>query len=406
MASAAPINHPLPQEGDRREDQWITSRNHRRMVAIAGGGPTGMALALALHHHGIPAEIFEARTQAEVRQDTRVLALSDGSRQILEWLNAWPQHAATSIQRIHISHRGALGRTLLRASEMDVQPLGWVLPAEELITTLEAAISHAGIVYHEQKKVGTPRVLSRDGLKPSGRAGDTPAFALTAWAEGTVHDTDPVHDVTAHDYAQHAVLCQAHTAQPHHHIAWERFTEEGPVALLPLGNAYAVVLTCAATDAARITALSDADFLALLQQRFGTRHRFTSVTPREHFPLGLRYRQQTVAERQVWLGNAAQTLHPVAGQGFNLALRDVWELARTLHHAPDLGCAQLLATYARHRQLDRRGAIGFTHALIRIFASTSPPVRHARGIGLLALDLFPSLKNFVARRMIFGARAW
>ncbi len=350
-----------------------------------------MALALALHHYGIPAEIFEARTHAEVRQDARVLALSDGSRQILEWLDAWPQHAATSIQRIHISHRGALGRTLLRASEMDVQSLGWVLPAEELITTLETAISHAGIVYHEQKKVG---------------AGKTADFALTAWAEGAVHDTDPVHDVTAHDYAQHAVLCQTHTAQPHHHIAWERFTEEGPVALLPLGNAYAVVLTCAATDAARITALSDADFLALLQQRFGARHRFTSVTPRENFPLGLRYRQQTVAERQVWLGNAAQTLHPVAGQGFNLALRDVWELARTLHHAPDPGSAHLLATYAKHRQLDRRGAIGFTHALIHIFASTFPPVRHVRGMGLLALDLFPSLKDFVARRMIFGARAW
>lgn len=391
IASAAPINPPLPREGDRGEGQLITPRKRRRMVAIAGGGPTGMALALALHHYGIPAEIFEARTHAEVRQDARVLALSDGSRQILEWLDAWPQHAATSIQRIHISHRGALGRTLLRASEMDVQSLGWVLPAEELITTLETAISHAGIVYHEQKKVG---------------AGKTADFALTAWAEGTVHDTDPVHDVTAHDYAQHAVLCQTHTAQPHHHIAWERFTEEGPVALLPLGNAYAVVLTCAATDAARITALSDADFLALLQQRFGARHRFTSVTPRENFPLGLRYRQQTVAERQVWLGNAAQTLHPVAGQGFNLALRDVWELARTLHHAPDPGSARLLATYAKHRQLDRRGAIGFTHALIHIFASTFPPVRHARGMGLLALDLFPPLKNFVARRMIFGARAW
>ncbi|MDO9449533.1 MAG: FAD-dependent monooxygenase, partial [Rugosibacter sp.] len=403
---ATPITPPPPWEEGREEGQLIAADNRRPSVAIVGGGPTGMALALALHHHGIVAEIFEARTRAEVRQDTRVLALSDGSRQILEWLGAWPQHAATSIQRIHISHRGVLGRTLLRASEMDVQSLGWVLPAEQLITTLETAINHAGIIYHEQKKVGTPRGLSRDGLKPAGRTGKTADFALTAWAEGTVHDTGPVHDITTHDYAQHAVLCQAHTAEPHHHIAWERFTEEGPVALLPLGHAYAVVLTCAAADAARITALSDTDFLVLLQQRFGTRHRFTSVTPRENFLLGLRYRQQIVGEHQVWLGNAAQTLHPVAGQGFNLALRDVWELARTLHHAPDPGSADRLATYARHRQLDRRGAIAFTHALINIFDSAFPPVRHARGAGLLALDLLPPLKNLVARRMIFGARAW
>ena len=395
MSSPAPgaalINHSLLRQGSQGKGPLLVTNNHRRRVAIVGGGPAGMALALAMHHHGIVAEIFEARTRAEVRQDTRVLALSDGSRQILEWLGAWPQHTATSIQRIHISHRGALGRTMLRASEIDVQSLGWVLPAEQLITTLDTAINHAGIIYHEQKKVG---------------AGDTAGFALTAWAEGTVHDADPVHDITAHDYAQHAVLCQVHTAEPHHHIAWERFTEEGPVALLPLGHAFAVVLTCAAADAARITALADADFLVLLQQRFGTRHRFTSVTPREHFPLGLRYRQQIVSERQVWLGNAAQTLHPVAGQGFNLALRDVWELARTLQNADDPGNADRLAAYAKHRQIDRRGAIGFTHALIPIFASTFPPVRHARGAGLLALDLFPALQKFVARRMIFGAHAW
>jgi 2-octaprenyl-6-methoxyphenol hydroxylase len=400
IPGATPVNQLLLQKDDKKKAPPTATTNPHRGVAIVGGGPTGMALALALHHHGIAAEIFEARTCAEVRQDTRILALSDGSRKILEWLGAWPQHAATSIQRIHISHHGALGRTLLHASEMNVQSLGWVLPAEQLITTLETAIHHAGIVYHEQEKVVTPRVI------PAGNTGKTADFALTAWAEGAVHEAGPAHDVTIHNYAQYAVLCQAHTAEPHHHIAWERFTEEGPVALLPLGDTYAVVLTCAATDVARITALSDADFLLLLQQRFGTRHKFTSVTPRENFPLSLRYREQTVAERQVWLGNAAQTLHPVAGQGFNLALRDIWELARTLCNAPDPGSADLLATYARHRQLDRHGAVGFTHVLITIFASTFSPIRHARGAGLLALDLFPPLKNFVARRMMYGNRAW
>jgi 2-octaprenyl-6-methoxyphenol hydroxylase len=380
----------------------VTGTADKRKVAIVGGGPAGMTLALALRHHGIAAEIFEARERAAVREDTRVLALSEGSRQILDWLGVWPHDAATPINTIHISHRGSFGRTVLHASELAVPALGWVLPATALIATLDAAVSAAGIAYHAQQKVGTPRVLSRDGLKPSGRAGGTAAFALTAWAEGAVHALD----ATTRDYGQHAVVCTVRTAQPHAGIAWERFTNEGPVALLPLGKDYAVVLTCAAGDAAHIVALDDANFLDLLQQRFGTRHRFISATVREHFPLTLRYRNKPVGDRQMWLGNAAQTLHPVAGQGFNLALRDVWDLAQTLHHATDPGSPEVLAAYARQRQPDRRGAIGFTNLLIDVFAAQSPLVQHARGAGLLALDLLPPLKNFVAQRMMFGARAW
>ncbi len=408
--------------------------DHTPKVAIIGGGPTGMALALALHAHGIAAEIFEARTRQEVAQDTRVLALSDGSRQILEWLNAWPSSAATAIGRIHISHQGGLGRTLLHASELKVPALGHVLPASDLINTLDAAVSAVGIAYFEQTFF--PR-----GAPPGNRPGIVGArktaleenatphqpYALTAWAEGAVKtaDTDTSADlpisalqthaktqpeIKTYDYAQHAIICQVHTVAPHHHMAWERFTEQGPVALLPLGlssgKAYAVVLTCPAADADRIAALPDAEFLALLQARFGTRHRFVSATPRDSFSLGLRYRQTTVGGRQVWLGNAAQTLHPVAGQGFNLALRDVWELARTLQHAADPGSTDILAAYAKRRALDRHGAMGFTHGLINIFSSASPIMRHARGAGLLALDLLPGLQRFVARRMMYGARAW
>lgn len=364
--------------------------NSHRSVAVVGGGPAGMAMALALHHHGITPEIFEARERAAALRDTRVLALADGSRQILDWLGVWPQNAATPINTIHISQRGSLGRTVLRAGELDVPALGWVLPAAELMAALDAAVTAAGIAYHEQQKV------MRSGTQGNGN------FALTAWAEGAVN-TDAA---TSRDYGQHAVLCNVHIAQPHGNVAWERFAREGPVALLPLGKDYAVVLTCAAADAPRIATLDNAAFLALLQQRFGTRHRFTAATPRETFPLALRYRNNPVGERQVWLGNAAQTLHPVAGQGFNLALRDVWELAQTLQHAADPGSPGVLAAYARGRQLDRRGAIGFTNLLIDVFAAQSPLMHPARGAGLLALDLLPPLKNFMARRMIFGARAW
>ncbi|MCF8175056.1 MAG: FAD-dependent monooxygenase [Burkholderiaceae bacterium] len=356
-------------------------------VAIVGGGPAGMALALALKLHGVSAELFEARERDAVRQDGRVLALSDGARQVLEWLGVWPALAATPIKTIHISQRGGFGRSCLRAAEHGLDALGWVLPAGDLIAALDTAVTAAAIAYRDKQKVG---------------AGDTASYALTAYAEGAV---DPDAGIVR-DYGQHAVLCSVSVAAPHRNVAWERFTSEGPVALLPLGERYSVVLTCADERVAEIRSMDDTAFLALLQQRFGTRHRFTAASPRSAYPLGLRYRQDPVGERQVWLGNAAQTLHPVAGQGFNLALRDIWELAQHLDGVADPGAPEVLAAYAQGRRVDRRGAIGFTNLLLDSFASDFGPLKHARGVGLLALDLMPSLRAFVAKRMIYGARAW
>jgi len=346
-----------------------------------------MALALALKLHGVTAEIFEARERAAVSRDARVLALSDGARQILDWLGVWSGLVATPIKTIHISQRGGFGRSCVRAGELDIEALGWVLAASDLIAALNKAVNAAGIVYRENMKVG---------------AGDTADFLLTVFAEGAV---DPGAG-TMRDYGQHAVSCSVSVAAPHNNVAWERFTSEGPVALLPLGERYAVILTCANEAVAEIKSLDDAAFLALLQQRFGTRHRFVEASARTAYPLSLRYRQDLVGERQVWLGNAAQTLHPVAGQGLNLALRDIWELAQQLATAIDPGAPDILAAYARGRQTDRRGAIIFTNLLIDGFASDFAPLKHARGAALLALDVLSPLKNFVARRMIYGARAW
>ncbi|MCX7164992.1 MAG: FAD-dependent monooxygenase [Rhodocyclales bacterium] len=373
----------------------MAAENSDRQVAIVGGGPAGMALALALKLHGVTAEIFEARERAAVRRDARVLALSDGARQILEWLGVWPELSATPIEAIHISQRGGFGRTLLRATELDLKTLGWVLPASELIAALDNAVNAAAIAYRENTRI------MRSGV-PGDGTGDTASFPLTAYAEGAVE----AGAGRMHDYGQHAVLCNVSVAEPHGNVAWERFTSEGPLALLPLGDRYAVVLTCADEVLAEVKSLDDAAFLGLLQQRFGTRHRFIATTPRTAYPLGLRYRPDPVGDRQVWLGNAAQTLHPVAGQGFNLALRDIWELAQALGGVADPGAPELLAAYARGRQADRRGAIGFTDLLIDGFASDFAPLKHVRGAGLLALDLLPPLRAFVAKRMIYGARAW
>ena len=355
------------------------------MVAIVGGGPAGMALALALHRHGVACEILDARPRGVAIADKRILALAHGARQILEGLGVWRTIPHTPITTIHVSHQGGLGRTKITAEDEGVPALGYVLAAGDLAAGLDAALAKTDIAFHDNTRIDAQ-----------------PDVPLTVWAEGAVDNDAAV----THDYGQHAVICTATADEPHGGRAWERFTPEGPIAALPRGKAYAVVLTCAAGDADDIAALDGAAFLALLQRRFGGRVRFTAAGERAVFPLGLRYRKSAVAARQVWIGNAAQTLHPVAGQGFNLALRDIFELARTLTDAADPGAPAVLARYDQVRRLDRRGAIGFTDTLVRLFSNDNPLLRHARGAGLLALDLLPPVRHFIARRMMFGARGW
>lgn len=355
-------------------------------VLIIGGGPAGMALALALHQRGVAARIVDARPRGAATSDTRILALAHGSRLILENLGVWGTIPYTPITTIHISHQGGLGRTRIQAAEESVPALGYVLAAGDLAAALDAAVAKHGITFDDNSVAPTPL----DGL-------------LTVHAEGRIEGDTGIRN---HDYGQHAVICTAHAASPHRGIAWERFTPAGPVALLPCQDAYAVVMTCPASASDHIATLEEHDFLTLLQGRFGDRVRLTSVGPRHVYPLGLRVRENPVSGREVWIGNAAQTLHPVAGQGFNLALRDISELADTLTNAADPGDAQLLARYAAGRRFDRMTTVGFTDGLVRLFSNDSEPLRHLRGAGLLALDLFPPARSFLARRMMFGARGW
>lgn len=355
-------------------------------VVIIGGGPAGMALALALQRVGVIGHIVDARARGAAKNDTRILALAHGSRLILEHLGVWGQIPHTPISTIHVSQAGGFGRTLIRAEEESVPALGYVLAAGDLAAALDTAVSASGIKYLDN----TPATAQTGAL-------------LTVHAEGRI---DAEGDIRTRDYGQHAVVCTARPATAHGGTAWERFTPAGPVALLPCKKEYAVVLTCPAADSGRIAALDDAGFLLLLQQRFGTRVRLTAIGRRHVFPLGLKLRKTTVSDREVWIGNAAQTLHPVAGQGFNLALRDIAELADILTDTRDPGDPALLARYAARRRLDRMATVGFTDTLVRLFSNAFPPLQHARGAGLLALDLLPPARNFLARRMMFGARGW
>lgn len=378
-------------------------------IAIVGAGPLGLASALRLADAGHAVRLFDARDAASAQRDARVLALSHGSRQLLEQLEAWPAAQATAITTIHVSQRGALGRTLMEATEYGLPALGYVVPAAAVTGALAQRAQSRGItVQYGQRVEGLQHTQTSVTLQI--RATEQThhvSVQLAVCCEGAVQAaTDNDEGIHQRDYDQHALLLRATTQQPHGGRAWERFTPDGPIALLPLGPDYAVVWT---VSGARLQALlqeDDASLCRLLQAAFGQRVNLRSVGQRASYPLGLKYRSQPAQDRVVWLGNAAQTLHPVAGQGFNLALRDAWELADTLRDAPDPGSPSLLRTYASRRRIDRLGAIGFTDGLVRLFSSDNPLLTHLRGAGLLAMDVLPPLRHFVAKRMMFGARAW
>jgi 2-octaprenyl-6-methoxyphenol hydroxylase len=374
-------------------------------VLVVGAGPVGAVCALALQQQGIAARVLEAQP-ADARADTRTLALSHGARLILDRLGVWDRLAeVTPITRIHISQRGGLGVAHLAAEDADVPALGYVLPYATLGAALKRALADAGIAVEYGAVVD--RIESgEDEATLHAADGSVHAAPLVVVADGGRGEAAPAPKFER-DYDQTAVVCEVQTELPHANQAFERFTPEGPVALLPKNDRYALVWTASNADAETIAQLPDAEFLAALYRHFGGRQGlFTHASPRKTFPLKLAWTGSEGADRVVRIGNAAQTLHPVAGQGFNIGLRDAWELASLCGDTPRhaLGSAAMLAAYARGRRVDVLGGVGFTDFLGRVFSNDIAPLHHARGLGLLALEVLPPLKRFVARRMIFGAR--
>jgi 2-octaprenyl-6-methoxyphenol hydroxylase len=209
------------------------------------------------------------------------------------------------------------------------------------------------------------------------------------------------------DYRQTAVTARVRTELPHRHTAYERFTAGGPLALLPAADEMALIWTTDPTHAAVLCAVADSEFLAALQREFGDRlGRFGAVRGRATYPLVLRFAARITLPRTVLIGNAAQTLHPVAGQGFNMGLRDAWELAAEIQTcSPEtLGDAAMLRRVEQRRRIDRIGGVAFTDTLVRAFSNDFPPLNVARGAALALLDCAPALKRFVVQRMTFGAR--
>lgn len=375
-------------------------------VLIIGGGPVGAALALALRGTDLALGLLEARTPGGAA-DSRPIALSHGSRLILERLGVWEALAdATPIQRIHVSQRGGFGRVALDARQVSLPALGYVLDYGKLSGVLAQTLEAAGGV---QLMRGTASALEAGAdaaavlMTTAGGAGRVSARLLAVADGGAL----PVAQLRIRDYGQAAVTARVTCSLPHRNVAYERFTPEGPLALLPLGEALALVWTTAPEQARQLCAATEAAFLARLQESFGNRlGSFTSAGARAWFPLSLKVADRIAGERTVALGNAAQMLHPVAGQGLNLGLRDAWELAALLRERDrvPIGGPELLRAYSTRRRLDRRGGVLFTDSLVRLFSNELAALRLARGLGLAALGAIPPARDFVARRMIFGAR--
>lgn len=383
-------------------------------LAILGAGPVGMTLARALAGSGLSIALFDAKPfdKSAQQADPRALALSHGTRQLLEPLGAWPQRAATPITSIHISQRGGFGRTLLDAGEHRLPALGYVLRYGALSAALQQSLAAPVSRDSQLTIIDQAAVFAVDADASQARVhyrrdGQAQSLAarLVVHAEGTPGDDAAV---SVKDYQQHAVLAEVRTSPAHGQRAWERFTPDGPLALLPLDDGLAIVFTVPPAKADALMQMDDAAFLAALQQQFGQRLTFTGSGPRSRYPLALRLRKELVTPREVWIGNCAQTLHPVSGQGFNLGIRDARELADALLRdlERDPGDAARLAAYAAQRQLDRHGSARFTDGIVGLFSNDFAPLRHLRGLGLLALDLLPPARRFVAKRMIWGARAW
>jgi 2-octaprenyl-6-methoxyphenol hydroxylase len=383
-------------------------------IAVVGGGPVGAALATGLEGSGLSVAILEARVlqnQKLEAPDPRALALSQGAHLILNRLGAWEalKPHATAIESIHVSQRGGLGRAVLTAEDVGAPALGYVAEYGDLYTALVARMEDCGATLLTGARVTAVKATAGYGMVGYQRNSSEEMLTanLVVLSEGG--KSLPASMREDKDYGQSAVVCTVKTQQPHAHRAYERFTPDGPIALLPLGEDYALVWTTPNAQLEARLALSDAEFLAQLQATFGDRQGcFLAASPRASFPLKLLLAAPSPSSRIVRIGNAAHTLHPVAGQGFNLGVRDAWKLAEAILDTPRerIGEAAFTQRYEKTRHFDIAGGSLMTDILVETFSNDNFLLKHARGAALVLLDLLPPLKTQFARKMMFGAQAW
>ena len=373
-------------------------------IAICGAGPVGMALAALLVKRGMAPHkigVLDAKPLALSLTDPRSIALSYGSRQLLEAIGAWPV-PSTPIHEIHVSRRGHFGRSMIDRGDHAVPALGYVARYGDLVGVLASLCESLGVAITRPARVSGIDE-SDAGVVLRLDDGREVSAALAVQAEGGVFGAQEAR-ARRRDYGQTAVIARVSTSGPVAHRAYERFTDEGPLALLPQdgadGQQYALVWCVSPQRAEALLAFDDAEFLSQLGQAFGTRlGRFTGATRRASYPLGLNADAPATA-RTVAIGNAAQTLHPVAGQGLNLGLRDAAVLARVLARE---STPAALARYAVERRGDRGLVVGLTDTMARAFAGRGP-AQALLGLGLGVIDTVRPARTLLAETMMFGHR--
>ena len=378
-----------------------------REMAIVGGGPVGLSAALAAAHHGVDVVVLEVQEDSGT-SDPRVFALSYATRLILEQLGAWAYlPAAHPIRTVHVSERGAFGAATLKADMLGLPALGYVIAQPDLMQALRRRIHDIGIERVVGARVTEVGERSSEALvryERNGEQHDLTAASVALAEGGATHAVGS--PLLERDYRQHALAATIEAQYAAGDWAYERFTPNGPIALLPVARAHALVWTVPSADADRLLALEDDAFERAVSECYGSRIGAVRLRgPRASFALKLRFAHQVPGTRIVLIGNSAQTLHPVAGQGFNLGLRDAYELAAILGACVRAAQSpvQGLRRYRSERRLDRAGGMLFTDSLVRAFSNDNPLIACARSAALAALDAIEPAKRFVMRRMIFGA---
>lgn len=381
-------------------------------LLIGGGGLAGNCLALALKNCGLNIAIIEARSRQQLEESPageRALALSAGTMMILERLGIWAEVKAdaTAIKNIHISDQGHFGKTRLSAENQGVEALGYVIAARALETPISNMVARAGIKQYHLTHIDNLTV--NDTAIRVHVTTDKQPFNLSATllvgADGGQSTIRHLLSIQQHkrDYGQTAIITTVKGTQAHYNTAFERFTSSGPLALLPLNSHQcSVVWTRTHAQAKSLLTCSDTEFIDQLQQCFGYRlGKLSLEAPPISFPLALIRAQKIYAQRSVIIGNAAHQLHPVAGQGFNLGLRDVMQLATMLTQqhqtGQDIGAEDFLQHYAQTRQRDHHKVIGFTDSVVKIFSNQWLPLTLLRNGGLILLDHLPFAKHLLTQ---------
>lgn len=375
----------------------------------------GASLACALGNQNLRIAIIEAhnaKLDTPASYDDRAIALSYGTAQIFRTLGCWQQLSphVTPIKTIHVSDKGHAGITRLTHQEENVDALGYVITARALGQSLYQLLAN----YHNVEIISPARlqqiefsddhVTAQYSLSEDDKLQSISARLIVA-ADGGNSSVRKLMDIDArqYDYQQTAVTANVSISRLHNNVAYERFTRHGPLAILPMqDDRCSLVWTWPTDSVQQAMDMNDDEFLQQLQNTFGNRlGEFTQVGKRQSYPLRLIKANTQVKSRLALIGNAAHTLHPIAGQGFNLGMRDVAALAQVIVDEQNAGCdfglLRALQPYQQWRTQDHRRIIGFTDNLVKIFSNRFAPLALARNIGLVATDITPSLKHLLAK---------